>query len=136
MGAWGTGVFEEDCACDFLCEIADSGASIKKVLKRVLKNGKRNHKKFMDSDLCSELLATTALASGSLPDGQEEPEEFRAASELVNAALKPKDLDSLRESVRAVIEGEKSELRALWEESDDFSKWQADARQVLQSLSS
>lgn len=134
MGAWGTGVFEDDFACDFICEIADSGSSAKKVIKRVLKAGKRSHNRFIDSDLCSELLATAALASGTLPDGEEEPEEFRAASEIVRGVLKPKDLVALRGFVQGVIESERSELRQLWEETDEFSTWQTGARQVLQSI--
>jgi hypothetical protein len=38
MGAWGTGTFENDVACDFAADIAESGdpASLEKTLDRVL----------------------------------------------------------------------------------------------------
>ena len=133
MGTWGIGTFENDYACDLMYEFDDL-ASAKAMLKRILKTGKRGHKKYIDSDLGIELLVIASLSAGKVPAGQEQPENFAAASEITKGLLSEKELARLPVYVTAVVDGEKSELRELWEETDEFSKWHEGARQVLQLI--
>ncbi len=117
MGAWGTGNFENDDAMDWVAELETSP----------------------DTQLLSS--AFNAVTSGGIPDSPVACVAL-AAAEVV-AALRGKPDADLPEEVQNWVTGkpeastglaesastavsrilESSELRQLWEETDDFEEW-------------
>jgi len=125
MGAWGHASFDNDDALDWIDDLRSSGQSaILEALDRVLDEAH---------------------------DGPEAPDcsEALAAAEVV-AALRGRPASNLPEEVRAWVSGKPapgeqliaralaatnaiysdSELRNLWEESNDCAKWQAQAKEL------
>lgn len=127
MGAWGTGSFENDSASDWVYELeaARDIGPVRAALEAVLAAAR--------DDLDAEV-ATTGLAAAEVVAalngraGPAIPEEVRdwvahhpseTASEL---------LASARDAVDAILAD--SELRDLWEESEEFLAWQADVAEL------
>lgn len=121
MGAWGAGGFENDDALDFLAELEEEEdlGLIREAFVTVIENDD-----YIDVDDASIAVAAGEVvalmlgnATTSLPD---ELIAWHAANDLrVPGGLAKRALRAL-EKVKA-----DSELRDLWEESDDFADWQA-----------
>ena len=123
MGAWGTLNFENDTALDLVYEIEEAGANrIKTAIEAV---NSKEEDSFLDSDLCSEALAAieyiAAAKDKASEDFPEDAEEW----------LTPANKESLL-TIRNLIANSKqaidrikhnSELKDLWEESEDFEEW-------------
>jgi hypothetical protein len=123
MGAWGHLNFENDTALDLVYEIEEKGVDrIKNAIEAV---NSREEDSFLDSDLCSEALAAIeyiAAAKDKISeDFPEDAEEW----------LTPANKESLL-AIRNLIPKSKqaidriqhnSELKDLWEETEDFDKW-------------
>jgi hypothetical protein len=131
MGAWGHLNFENDTALDLVYEIEEKGADrIKTAIEAI---NSREEDAFLDSDLCAEALAAieyiAAVKNKASEDFPEDAEEW----------LTPANKDSLL-AIRNLIPKSKqaidriqhnSELKDLWEETEDFDKW----TKVLEDLS-
>lgn len=123
MGAWGHLNFENDTALDLVYDIEEKGADrIKNAIEAI---NSREEDSFLDSDLCSEALAAieyiAAVKDKASEDFPEDAEEW----------LTPANKESLL-AIRNLIPKSKqaidriqhnSELKDLWEETEDFSKW-------------
>lgn len=123
MGAWGHLNFENDTALDLVYEIEEKGADrIKNAIEAI---NSREEDSFLDSDLCSEALAAieyiAAVKDKASEDFPEDAEEW----------LTPANKESLL-AIRNLIPKSKqaidriqhnSELKDLWEETEDFNEW-------------
>ena len=131
MGAWGTGIFDDDTAMDFLNELTDSKDPLKR-MKSALEDARAA--KYLEYDAGQSALVTSAIADTILNGTQHAVglDEF----DTFVAKHKSSDVSSLKglasAAVRRVL-SEGSELRELWAENvDDYPKW----RENLESLAS
>jgi hypothetical protein len=121
MGTWGVGSFENDDALDWVAGLVDSDGpeEITEAFAPLLATGGG----YLEATDCSIGLAAAEVVAalngrpgGDLPDEAKEwaGERLGAASrELVSNA---------RQVIAAVTMS--SELKELWEESDDYAAWQ------------
>jgi hypothetical protein len=129
MGAWGSGPFENDDALDWVSELAGSSgmAAIEDALELPAASAD-----YPDAPECSIAVAaaeTVAAMKGKPSDDL--PEEVVA---FVSTASRPSQslIDAAGSAVARVLE--KSELRELWEESDDYDSWRASLVDVRRRL--
>jgi hypothetical protein len=121
MSVWGTGIFENDDALDWIYDLADSG-SLSRVISAldvILKN------KEEDSDIsdCRIALAAAeivaAMSGDPSPDLPEEAEEWIGEKILENEKIREK----AGNAIRLILEA--SELKNKWEKSVNYVKWQS-----------
>lgn len=127
MGAWGTGFFENDDALDWISELEDTGHD---AIQSALMVADEEEIEAPDAS-CAVAAAVIVLAmAGST---------FKALPEEVDAWLeenaeRPESalLERALEAVRAVRES--SELREVWEETDDYAEWDRLMRKLVDKL--
>lgn len=125
MGAWSTGIFDNDTACDWaygLEEARDHGL-IERTLDAVLDAGDD----CIDASDAEEALAAADTLARLLGRGGVRNAYTEAVDAWVAAHPQPPSaalLDKARRTVARVL-GEQSELRELWEESGDGGDWRA-----------
>ena len=122
MGAWGPGNFENDTALDWLYDFGENDFRlIDRTLAGVAAMIEADE---LDADEASEVLAAAecvAAASGFPPHNP--PEELAEwLTENSPIQVKPEFVTMARQAVARVLA--KSELRALWLESDEFAAWE------------
>lgn len=119
MGAWGVGTFENDDAGDWVYRLEESEGL--KLLTDTLSPA-ADPTGYLEAPTCTEALAAAevvaALAGRPAPDL---PEEVQAWVKAHRAKV-PSDLREL--ALRAVdqVAGD-SELKELWQESDEMEAW-------------
>lgn len=133
MGTWGTGSFENDDAADFMIDVLDSGdlSLIREVLDNVLTS--TEYVEAPDAALAIVAAEIAAAARGRATLAAQQ--EAGLADWL--ARIRPTIDDDLRQqAVNALrrILAEHSELRELWEETEDFQDWQATVKDLGQQL--
>jgi hypothetical protein len=121
MGAWGPKAFENDVALDWAAELEEfeDYAAVSGALDAVMQD-KADH---LDADVCEEGVAAAEIVAagagkpaGDLPD---DIKNWLAGKPKPDAALVTQSLGAI-----AAIR-EKSELKELWEDSDDLAAWTA-----------
>ncbi len=133
MGAWGTGSFDNDDAGDFLAEVTDSGdlALVREVLDNVLTSTE-----YVEApDACQAIVAAEIVAA-ALGRATLAAQQQNDLSRWL-ASIRPKiDADLVAQAREALtrILAENSELRELWEETDDFAEWRALVSELGQQL--
>jgi len=124
MGAWGVGAFENDTALDWLY---DFGENDFRLIDRTLAGiAAMIEADELDVDEAQEALAAAECiaAAGGFPMA-ELPEDLAVwVAENRPFSLKPDYVVMAKAAVLRVRT--KSELRDLWEESDEGAAWQAD----------
>jgi hypothetical protein len=132
MGAWGHQTFENDDACDWLCELED--AEDPSVLADTFDVIPKEADEYVEAPEASMALAAADVVAALLgrPAAKlpEEVTAWLARQEGVKPALVKKAVRATRRVLTS------SELRELWEESEDFPKWQAAVEDLLKRLSS
>lgn len=122
MGSWGFTNFDNDTAQDFVADVEEGGidriVSAIEVIKTIEEDA------YLDSDLCSEALAAIeyiATAKGHMAeDFPEDAEDWvtahKAQLQIIRGIVgKCKDaIDRIKNN---------SELKELWEETEDFENW-------------
>ena len=130
MGAWGHRSFENDDALDWVFELGES--SDFSVISAAFDALFAEQEDYLDAYYCTRALAAAEVVAalkgkpaGSLPDevtawlkGKTQPDDALTAS-----AVKAVDA--------AVTD---SELKELWEESEEFAVWQSDVQGLLERL--
>jgi hypothetical protein len=129
MGAWGTGIFESDGALDFVGMViqTDDLAAIESALNEVL----------AEDDYLDAYVSETALVSGEVIAALrghpgELPDDLREWISKVGSASV--EMAHLAQQAIHRIMTANSELRELWEESDEFDLWQQGIDDLLQRL--
>jgi hypothetical protein len=131
MGAWGTGIFDNDTAADFGWAITEGGVP---VIQKALDKALAATEGCIDGDdaLTEALAAAEAVAKmkgrgGPQTAYTEELDNWIARSKIVPS----KELvEKARRAVARVLT-EPSELLDLWRDSEDFEEW----KQVVDDLS-
>ncbi|MDR1370955.1 MAG: DUF4259 domain-containing protein [Dysgonamonadaceae bacterium] len=119
MGAWGYKNFENDSALDWLNEyVSDPTESeLNEIFDYVLER-----EEFLDSEESLIALAASEIIAAGLYSGSSDfPQEVNAA-ELgisISKSLIKKAIDSINK----ILSHKQSELRILWEESEEFQVW-------------
>ena len=124
MGAWGSGHFENDAACDWVCDLEDYDdlslveATIVKAIEAESPDA---------SVACEALAAVEVIARlrGNWGVRNEDSEEVDEWVEAHSGLAVPDAL--VAQSVQALdaVLDETSELRELWAESDELDEWSA-----------
>lgn len=127
MGAWGYGSFDNDDALDWVNELERSEdlSAITRALDAVTDNSAD----YLEAPDCSVALAAAevvaALAGNPSPSLPEEVTQWLCVHKDVDA-------DTVSKAKRAVnIVLLNSELKELWEESDEFERWRAVVTDLL-----
>lgn len=129
MGAWGHGSFENDSAMDWLGELAGSGPSIVgDTLADVA-----DETVHLDLEDASAALAAAELVAAAHGKGDDRLDET-AVSWLAahRAQIATVDLALARRAVERVFAS--SELREIWDESDEAGDWHANVRGLIRRL--
>lgn len=133
MGAWGIGSFDNDDAADFLADVTESGdlSFIREVLDNVLASTE-----YVEApDACQAIVASEILAAAlgrPTPAAQQEEEIGRWVARVrptVDNELAVQAGDALDR-----ILDQNSELRELWEETEEFPEWQATVAELGRQL--
>ncbi|MFV0505976.1 MAG: DUF4259 domain-containing protein [Bacteroidales bacterium] len=118
MGAWGTGILENDTAGDWLFDFEENQSVefLAETLDAVFEDD------YLDSDVASEALAAIELVLFILKD--EDDDRF----EDLELTLSKDQLDSpiLKKCIKCIEriqDKNNNELYELWEESDSFEEW-------------
>lgn len=123
MGAWGTGIFENDDVLDWKADLLDSDDIdlIEETIEEVLEE------EYIESDLASNALgAIEILAALQGKPGKEILNSQSNTEDLYEwiDAHKGKGKNLISKAKRAIKKIKKdSELQELWEESGDYSSW-------------
>jgi hypothetical protein len=129
MGAWGTGIFDDDTAMDFLNELTDSKDPLK-LMKSALEDARAA--KYLECDGGQSALVAAAITDTILNEthhavGLDELDNFVAKHKSGDVSF----LKSLASAAVRQVLSEGSELRELWAENvEDYPKW----RENLESL--
>jgi len=133
MGAWGIGNFENDDAVDWSYDIADSKGV--KVLTAPLRNVVSEADYLEAPDCCQALASAEIIAKTLSQDTSDLPEEIQNWLKQKKGLFgKPpfieKEHASLAaEAVKRIISD--SELKELWEESDEHDQWVSRQKHLL-----
>ena len=134
MGAWGTGVFENDDAADFVNEVVDGSAlsPIQASIDCVLQVGSN----YLELPEAARALAAAAILvrlkhrAAEVGDGTPELSEWIAKTKLVPS----QDLlEKARQAIERVLT-EPSEELELWSESEHFDEWKASVESLTAQL--
>lgn len=123
MGAWGHLNFENDTALDLVYEIEEKGADrIKNAIEAI---NSREEDSFLDSDLCSEALAAieyiAAAKDKASEDFPEDAEDWLTPANKENLLAIRNLIPKSKDAIDRIQNN--SELKDLWEETEDFNNW-------------
>lgn len=135
MGAWGHTTFENDDAADWVDELGDhqSLALVRETIAAVLELEPDEE---LDLSLSGAALAASELIAAAIgrPSGA-----ARRQQDLMIwiSKMRPSpDAALIADALSAIdrILGPQSELRQLWEETDDYAAWREDVGQLRARL--
>lgn len=119
MGAWDAGNFDNDDAMDWLAELEAEGlAAVDGALQSVLAGAND----YLEAPTCCAGLAAAEVVAALRGKPVGRPPEALTAWVVRHAARPSAELTaSARAAVEAILA--RSELRELWQESDEFEEW-------------
>ena len=133
MGTWGIGSFENDDAADFMIDLLDSGdlSLIREVLDNVLTS--TEYVEAPDATLAIVAAEIVAAARGRPTLAAQQEEGLADWLARVRPAI---DVDLVRQARDALarILADNSELRELWEETDEATAWRAVVDELVTQL--
>ncbi|MFA5951859.1 MAG: DUF4259 domain-containing protein [Hyphomicrobium sp.] len=134
MGAWGSGVFDNDVACDFALTAADGGgvSALEAALDRVLSLGDD----YLKAPEAAEGLAAADVAARLRSSPGVENAYTARVDAWVRTAGATASGELAEKAARAIkrILTEPSELLELWEASDDFDGWKRAVEELTTRL--
>jgi hypothetical protein len=134
MGAWGSGILDNDTAQDFIAAVVDENdlSTIEEAIARVLRSGTD----YLEAPEAEEAIAAVNIIARILGRDPDEPEDGDEVDEwITRCEVEPDDV--LVEEARKALERiltEPSELLEQWQESDDGEAWERNVRALQQSL--
>lgn len=133
MGAWGTGSFEKDDACDFLTDVTDAGdlALIAEALDNVLTSTE-----YVEvGDACQAIVAveTIAAALGRASVAAQEEEGLTSWLSRIRPRVDGALVIGGKQALDRILAAHCG-LRECWEDSDDFLQWQASVNELGRQL--
>jgi hypothetical protein len=138
MGAWGCGSFENDDALDWVIELEQTKDL--SVIVHALDEIISGIGDYLDATDCANALAAAETVAGLAGrPGPALPEEIThwVSERHAEAAQDRQIVDETaryqaRRAINAVLS--ESELKELWEETDDFEHWKATVTDLLERL--
>jgi hypothetical protein len=130
MGAWGTGIFDNDDAADWAYGLADGGVGYLEESLDVITPDYLEIGDGTGALAAAETVARLLGNGGTSSAYSEDVDAWVATQEAPPAA-------SLVEAARAAVDrvgGEESELAELWAESGDEAGWRATLEDLQQRL--
>jgi hypothetical protein len=130
MGAWGIGHFDNDDAGDWVWELEEA-KSLTPVTSAL--NEVEASSDYLDAGIASIGLAAAETVAATL--GKPAADLPESVAEVV-ASLQAVADPALTSRARAAVEkiAADSELRELWEETDEFGQWQSKVSDLLERL--
>ena len=130
MGAWGIGHFENDDAGDWVWELEDARSLEPVVAAIAAVEAATDYLEAPDATIALAAAETIAAALGKpAPDL---PDSVAAVVSVLPHAPDSKLVSRARAAVERIAT--ESELRELWEETEDFAAWQAKVSDLIQRL--
>ena len=131
MGAWGSGIFQNDTSLDWVGAFDAEGAeAVARAVSAAMRPG------YLDADVASEALAACAVVAAAA--GAELPEDAPADLPVRShaAAVQALKLAAPCQRVMRRVTAEGSELLELWEDADpaDFKAFKASVRDLAGRL--
>jgi Domain of unknown function (DUF4259) len=134
VGAWGSGVFENDIACDFVSAVAEGGGvpALTRALDRVLSS----EGDYLEAPDAAEGLAAAEIVAKLKGSAGEETAYTASVDAWIKGAQIPASDELVEKAKRSIarILSEPSELLELWMASDDFDGWKRSAEEVSRRL--
>ena len=130
MGTWSHAPFGNDTAPDWAYELEDTTdfSVIDATLQTALDEGQED----LDADLAMEAIAAIEVLAKSLGHGTQTDVYTDKVDEWVDRiSLKPSaDLLQKAEQVLALVASDHSELKELWQESEEYELWANNLQQL------
>ena len=128
MGAWGTGSFENDDAMDWLAEVEDAEDTdlVLDTLQAVLDSD------YVEADDASRAVAAAEVVAAMLGKGAPRLPKEVAAWAKGQGAPDAELVTAAKAALKVVLEG--SELRSLWDDSDEADRWEAGIKALIARL--
>lgn len=124
MGTWSHEPFGNDSANDWAYDLEECTdfSLVAAALKRAADSGE-----YLDADEAVEAVAAAEVLAKALGRGtQSDAYTGKVDAWLASIPAKPSpELSALAQRALAKVLGPESELRELWEESDEFALWEA-----------
>ena len=135
MGTWSHEPFGNDTAIDWAYELQNTQdfVLVEQAIQRVLDCGPE----YLDADLAVEAVAATEIIAKALGRGTQSDAYTKEVDAWLKSisAVPTSTLRSNAHQAMSRILGSDSELKELWEESEDLESWQSSVR-LLQSAMS
>jgi hypothetical protein len=130
MGAWGLSSFENDDALDWVIDLEK--ASDMTILEETLAAVFDDEEDYLDAFVCSTALAAAEVVAALAGKPSEKlPEEVTQWMEG-KGEPEPSLVSSAKSAIQAILDD--SELKELWEETDEFELWRTDVKGILERL--
>ena len=134
MGAWGTGLFENDDALDFAGDVVERGglALVENVIEELLDMGDE----YVEAPEAEQVLvAAEIVAALAGRPAAEYPDELAEWLDELDAVPDAALVDTARRAVQRVLTPP-SELLELWEEAgeDDYAEWRVGVEGIAARL--
>jgi len=136
MGAWGVGNFENDDALDWIYDLKSSND--KKLIIKALRNIDDNSE-YLEAPDCSEALSAIEIVAAKhsnnmsgLSDDLIEWVNKKHGLFKKTITFTSDDISVSRSVLNKIIND--SELKELWEETDDFDAWKKVQKNLLEKL--
>ena len=131
MGAWGTGVFEDDTSCDLLCDALEDDA--KKFIQETISS--------QDAEYLEYTEGHAFIVSGVIADSILNQASYDHETEGFDEWMDQQQPDSLLEFVPDIVTGlkrvisEDSELNELWQENEEeYPEWKSNIEEIITAL--
>jgi hypothetical protein len=134
MGAWGTGVFDNDGAGDFLSALADTEPDEREFIIREALEAATDADDYVEVDAAQEAIAAAAVIAAihhNRPIADQDSGRSFATADLPPSTA---ELRTLAVTALTRVTGTDSEWRELWEETDDFDTALATVNELRTAL--
>lgn len=134
MGTWSHEPFGNDTANDWAYELEDQKdfTLVAQAIQEVLDNGSA----YLDSDIAVNAVAAAEVLAKALGRGtQTDAYTKKVDAWLASVTAKPAAelLSKARDALRRIL-GPDSELRELWEDSDELESWESSMGALLAAI--
>ncbi len=134
MGAWGLKSFENDDALDWVAAFDEGGApAVIEALQAAIEASRDEDFGLEAPEASQGLAAAEIVAAARHGDRSRLPEAAsRTLDKCVDELATGEHIELAKEAVQLVMS--KSELRELWEETEEFDNWLADVERLAKQL--
>lgn len=125
MGAWSHEPFGNDTACDWAFEL--DGQQDFSLVEKALRQAIESDDEYLDADIASEAVAAAEVLAKSRRAGTQSDSYTEAVDTWLAALTAPPPAELFKLATKALdrVMSPQSELREMWEESDEFAQWEA-----------